>query len=114
MNVDDPKQKGANTLATSMNLDPHDEESGGGQKGAEEVFTIHWADDETGEKIKVSVEVQAHHIVLDVILAGIGALNEKLAKEHRKLGFIFTRDPNLYSLMLADEDEEPEEPGIIR
>lgn len=114
MNVDDANPKAAPKQATSMNLEPLDEEAGGGHKGAEEQqFTVHWADDETGEKISVPVEIQAHSIVLDIILAALGLLNEKLGKEYRRLGFQLARDPNLYSLMLADEDLEPEEPGTL-
>lgn len=112
MSVGELQHKAAQKQATSMNLEPLDEESGGGQKTSEELFTVHWADEESGQKIIVPVEVQAHSIVLDVILAALGSLNEKLGKEHRQLGFLLQRDPNLYSLMLADEDLEPEEPAF--
>jgi hypothetical protein len=113
MNVDDQRPKAAQNPASSMNFDPLDEESGGGNKGTEEIFTVHWTDEDSDEKISVPVEVQAHSIVLDVILAALGLINEKLGKEYRKLGFQLARDPNLYSLMLADEELEPEEPGIM-
>lgn len=109
--TEDPAQKAASKMAGSMNLEPLDEEEATGGKTTEKMFTVHWMDEETEERLNVAVEVQSHTIVLDVILAAINSLNEKLSKEKRKFGFQLAKDPSLYSLMLADEDMEPEEPG---
>lgn len=112
MNVeDDPQQRGASKMASSMNFDKLDEEETGSARRVEDVFTVHWIDEKSGERLSVAVEVQSHSIVLDVILASVNHLNEKIGKEKKKFNFQLAKDPNLYSLMLADEDLEPEEPG---
>lgn len=112
--TEDPVQRAASKMAGSMNLDPLDEGDAIGAKATEKMFNVHWLDEETEERLSVAVEVQSHTIVLDVILAGINSLNEKLSKEKRKFGFQLAKDPSLYSLMLADEDMEPEEPGKLQ
>ena len=79
-----------------------------------EQFNVHWTDEDTGAREEVQIEIPSYSIVLDAIMAAIEAFNRKWATEKPAHGIRLNKDPNLYSLMLADEDFEPEEPGILR
>lgn len=114
MNVEeDPAQRGTSKLASSMNFERIEPDDPGSGRRAEEVFTVHWTEENTGEKLSVAVEVQSHSMVLDVIMAAVNNLNEKITKDKKKFRFQLAKEPSLYSLLLADEDLEPEEPGNV-
>lgn len=56
----------------------------------------------------VRIEILSHSLIADAILETIGQINEHM----KKLGqFELISDPSLYSMFVADDDQEPELPG---
>lgn len=72
-------------------------------------YEVYWYSERGAVPVKaVRIEILSHSLIADAILETISQINDQL----KNLGqFELLSDPSLYSMFVADDDQEPELPG---